>query len=259
MHQFIDLPFGRVGAFPLCVGMGLLVLVLLVLYNCSRSGLTSFQVNERLVPVLPFCLLFGIVFAGFSDTLFHDGVQAVLHHPFGRGVNYFGWLLGCVIFLFVFGRISRISARTLLEMFVPACLPAQAIGRIGCFLGGCCYGIPVDPAWGVVYPEGSLPFSTYGATPLFPVQLYEAGWLFIAFAVVTVFVRQGYRAGVSLMAMGVGRFALEFLRGDSRGELLSCTALSPAQGLAIVLFAFGMLVSMRSCIPYARHNHFQTE
>ena len=142
----------------------------------------------------------------------------------------------------------RISVRTLLEVFVPACLPAQAIGRVGCFLGGCCYGCPVGSAWGVVYPDGSLPFSAYGAVPLIPVQLYEAGWLFIAFAVVMVFVRQGYRAGVSLMAMGVGRFALEFLRGDSRGELLSCTALSPAQGLAIVLFAFGMLVSMRSCI-----------
>lgn len=246
MHQFIDLPFGRVGAFPLCVGIGLLVLVLLVLYGCSRSGLSSFQVNERLVPALPFCLLFGVVFAGFSDTLFHDGFQAVLHHPFGRGVNYFGWLFGCVIFLFVFGRLSRISATALLEVFVPACLPAQAIGRIGCFLGGCCYGMPVDPAWGVVYPEGSLPFSVYGAIPLVPVQLYEAGWLFFAFAVVRVFVRQGCRAGVSLMAMGVGRFALEFLRGDSRGNLLFCTSLSPAQCLSIVLFAFGMLVSMYS-------------
>ena len=246
MHQFIDLPFGRVGAFPLCVGIGLLVLVLLVLYGCSRSGLSSFQVNERLVPALPFCLLFGVVFAGTSDTLFHDGFQAVLHHPFGRGVNYFGWLFGCVIFLFVFGRLWRISAAALLEVFVPACLPAQAIGRIGCFLGGCCYGMPVDPTRGVVYPEGSLPFSAYGAIPLVPVQLYESGWLFFAFAVVMVFVRQGCRAGVSLMAMGVGRFALEFLRGDSRGDMLFCTSLSPAQCLSIVLFAFGMLVSMYS-------------
>lgn len=246
MHQFIDLPFGRVGAFPLCVGIGLLVLVLLVLYGCSRSGLSSFQVNERLVPALPFCLLFGVVFAGTSDTLFHDGFQAVLHHPFGRGVNYFGWLFGCVIFLFVFGRLWRISATALLEVFVPACLPAQAIGRIGCCLGGCCYGMPVDPTWGVVYPEGSLPFSAYGAIPLVPVQLYESGWLFFAFAVVMVFVRQGCRAGVSLMAMGVGRFALEFLRGDSRGDMLFCRSLSPAQCLSIVLFAFGMLVSMYS-------------
>ena len=246
MYQFIDLPFGRVGAFPLCVGIGLLVLVLLVLYGCSRSGLSSFQVNERLVPALPFCLLFGVVFAGFSDTLFHDGFQAVLHHPFGRGVNYFGWLFGCVIFLFVFGRLSRISATALLEVFVPACLPAQAIGRIGCFLGGCCYGMPVDPAWGVVYPEGSLPFSVYGSVPLFPVQLYEAGWLFIVFVIVLTVVRQEHRAGVSLMAMGVGRFALEFLRGDSRGDMLFCTSLSPAQCLSIVLFAFGMLVSMYS-------------
>lgn len=225
--------------------MGLLMLVLLVLYSCSRSGLTPLQVNEQLVPALPFCLLFGVVFAGFTDTLFHDGLQAVLHHPFGRGVNYFGWLFGCVLFLSVFGRLARISVKTLLEVFVPACLPAQAIGRIGCFLGGCCYGRPVDPAWGVVYPEESLPFSAYGAAPLFPVQLYEAGWLFVVFIGVITVVRRGCRAGVSLMAMGMGRFALEFLRGDSRGVLFPGTSLSPAQCLSIVLFVFGMLMSIR--------------
>lgn len=242
MHQFIDLPFGRIGAFPRCVSLGLSVLVLLVLYGSSRSGLSSFQLDERLLPALPVCMLFGVGFSGLTETLFHDGICVALRHPFGRGVNYFGWLLGCVIFLSIFGRCARMSVSTLLEVFVPACLPAQAIGRIGCFLGGCCYGRPVDPAWGVVYPRGALPFSAFGPAPLFPVQLYEAGWLLVVFVIVMTVVRQGRRAGVSLMAMGVGRFALEFLRGDPRGTFFLCTSLSPAQCLSIVFFVIGCLM-----------------
>lgn len=248
MHQFIDLPFGRVGAFPLCVGLGLSALVLLVLYGSSRCSFTAFQVNERLVPALPFCLLFGVAFSGLTETFFHDGIRAVFRHPFGCGVNYFGWFIGCVIFLSAFGRLMRMSVRELLEVFVPACLPAQAIGRIGCFLGGCCYGRPVALAWGVVYPDGSIPFSAYGAEPLFPVQLCEAGWLFIVFVVVMTAVRQGCRAGASLMAMGAGRFVLEFMRGDPRGSLFRDIPLSPAQCLSVALFVVGALVwaSVRS-------------
>lgn len=240
MHQYIDFLFGRIGAFPLCVGAGLMVLVLDILLRGWREGLARVQMNEMFLPALPFCLLFGVAFAGVSDTLFHGGVIAACRNPFGRGVNYFGWLLGCLVFLFVLGRLTGMNVETLLEIFVPACLPAQALGRIGCFLGGCCYGVPVSSSFGVVYPQGSIPFAAYGSTPLAPFQLYEAGWLLVSYAVVLFLVRRGFRAGVSLIAMGVGRFALEFLRGDPRGSLFRGVFLSPAQCLAILLVATGM-------------------
>ena len=202
--------------------------------------------SERFLPALPFCLLFGVLFAGLTDTLFHDGIRVACRHPFGRGVNYFGWLLGCLLSLSALGRLARMHVGALLEMFVPACLPAQALGRIGCFLGGCCYGIPVDSSWGIVYPRGSIPFAAHGSAPLAPVQLYEAGWLLVSYVIVLSLVRKGHRAGVSLIAMGAGRFALEFLRGDPRGSLFCGVPLSPAQCLAIVLVAVGMLVLLGS-------------
>jgi len=247
MHQFVDLPFGRIGTFPLCVGVGLMMLVLDILFRGRREGLSQAQLNDKLLPALPFCLLFGAIFAGFTDTLFHDGVGIAFRHPFSRGVNYFGWLCGCMIFLIVFAVIARLSVRTLLEIFVPSCLPAQAIGRVGCFLGGCCYGVPSVPRWGVVFPKGSLPYEMYGSVPLVPVQLYEAGWLLVVYVVVMTCVRRGSRAGVSLMAMGAGRAAFEFWRGDCRGLLWGCSGLSPAQGFSIALFCSGVLLLRVPC------------
>lgn len=245
MYPFLDLPFARIGTFPLCVGAGLMVLVLDILVRGRREGLTRAQMDDVFVPALPLCLLFGVVVAAATDTLFHDGVLAACRHPFGRGVNYFGWMLGCLISLFALGRMFGLDVRTLFEIFVPPSLSAQAVGRLGCFLGGCCYGVPVDSAWGVVYPCGSLPFAAYGLTPLAPVPLYEAGWLLAAFAVVRLRVPRGRRAAVSLMAMGTGRFALEFLRGDSRGVFFPGVPLSPAQCLSIVLLLLGASLLLR--------------
>jgi phosphatidylglycerol:prolipoprotein diacylglycerol transferase len=62
---------------------------------------------------------------------------------------------------------------------------AHAIGRVGCFLSGCCFGRVTDSAWGVRFPpesaafqalvdEGRLAMSAPSTPPLQPVQLYEA-------------------------------------------------------------------------------------
>ena len=111
----------------------------------------------------------------------------------------------------------------------------QAIGRIGCFQGGCCYGMPC--AWGVVYPEGSLPYSVYEGVPLFPVQLVEASVLFLLFGVCLAvpFRRRWwvYFGGVSAIRLG-----LDFFRGD----LPTCAGLSPQQFVAVgVLVALGVI------------------
>lgn len=247
MHPFISLPFGKIGSFPLCIGAGLMILVLLFLYRARRMGLPVATVNDRLLPALPLCLLFGVVSGAVTDVLFHDGVRQVFAHPFGRGLNYFGWLLGCMLFWIAFGRMAGIPVLLLLELFVPGCLPAQAVGRLGCFLGGCCYGIPVRAPWGVVYPAGSPPCVAYGSVPLCPVQLYEAGWLLVAFTLAMTAVKAGYRAGFSLVACGAGRIALELLRGDSRGTILEGVPVSPGQFLGGVFVLVGgmMMIGRR--------------
>lgn len=156
------------------------------MFGGRREGLTRAQMADVFVPALPLCLLFGVVVAAVTDTLFHDGVLAACRHPFGRGVNYFGWMLGCLI--------SRFAL----------------------------------------------------STPLVPVPLYEAGWLLAAFAAVRLWAPRGRRAAVSLMAMGAGRFALEFLRGDSRGVFFPGVPLSPAQCLSIVLLLLGASLLLRA-------------
>jgi phosphatidylglycerol---prolipoprotein diacylglyceryl transferase len=124
-----------------------------------------------------------------------------------------------------------------------------ALVRTGCFLAGCDYGVPTAHVWGVRFPPGSLAaleharrgFVPRGASslPVHPTQLYEAAVGLLAGALAAVPVVHGRRDGRAfatfLVTYAAGRFALEFLRGDSdRGLALG---LSTPQWVSVALVA----------------------
>lgn len=121
-----------------------------------------------------------------------------------------------------------------------ACIPAgHCLGRIGCFLGGCCFGKPTDRPFGVVFPPGSLPYELYGEeVAVHPTQLYEAAFLFVLFFIL-FFVGKNFELPLYLSLYGIGRFIIEFFRNDDRGALFG-SLLSPAQIVSCFLIVAGI-------------------
>lgn len=128
------------------------------------------------------------------------------------------------------------------DYFMTAMALGQGLGRIGCFLEGCCHGRPAPPGWGVVFtnPASSVDEALWGV-PLHPVQLYEAAGLLLSAAALMAVVLPRTRAGElkpgtaflgHILYYAVLRFGLEFLRGDDRGFLLGA-ALSPSQWISL--------------------------
>ena len=107
----------------------------------------------------------------------------------------------------------------------------HGFGRIGCFLAGCCYGIPYDGPFAVQFLEGSLAPSN---TTLFPVQFVEAICLLILAIVLAVLdLKKSYphTIAVYFIVYGILRFLLEYVRYDAvRGHLL---ALSTSQWISL--------------------------
>ena len=220
--------------YALCVGMALGAMAVYLYWRIRVDRLNP-KDESKLLVAFPLMLLVGVVGAAVADALFTGDWRTWCTCGTRRfGLSFMGFLLGVVPFLACYGRMSGIGAAYLLNALLPPLALAQAIGRIGCFLGGCCYGAPC--ARGVSYPEGSLPYSVYGGAPLFPVQLVEAGALFLLFGVCLAipFRRRWwvYLGGVSAIRLG-----LDFFRGD----LPTCVGLSPQQLVAVgVLVALGV-------------------
>jgi phosphatidylglycerol:prolipoprotein diacylglycerol transferase len=128
-----------------------------------------------------------------------------------------------------------------------------AVGRLGCFFAGCCFGAPTVSGLGVVFPPGSdaavaqakvglIASRALWSRPVHPTQLYEsAGALALAALIAFVVRPRQRRDGDSFLVFCIGyamlRFALEFLRADERGGVLG---LSTSQHLSIVLVAVAL-------------------
>lgn len=119
---------------------------------------------------------------------------------------------------------------------------AQAIGRMGCLMAGCCYGGQCHAPWAIVYHshEAHARTGVPLGTPLHPAPVYEALWCLLAVLPLLLLVRRHRRrpgevALVYCTAYGLGRFFIEFARGDAgRGLWLSGT-LSTSQIISLVV------------------------
>jgi phosphatidylglycerol:prolipoprotein diacylglycerol transferase len=134
----------------------------------------------------------------------------------------------------VFARRQRWSFWEVGDVFAPALAVGHALGRLGCFAAGCCFGkawaTAAPPAWAAAFPRGSVAFdelSSAGAVPagatltppLHPTQLYEAGGELALFGLLLwLRPRLRDRPGALLLTYAtlyaLLRFAVEIFRGD---------------------------------------------
>ncbi len=238
MFPYIDLFGNKLGMFPLCAGIALLAITLSVRYQLKKISSDS-DFENKIMIAIPLSMLTGVLTAYLSDVIFRGGWKA-FHQPWRFGFTFYGWLTGCIIFYWGYGKFSQIRPFILFNLFLPSFSVAQAIGRIGCFCGGCCYGLPSD-CFGFKFPPGALPYQKYGDIPLIPIQLLESAYLLLVFLVLFRKIPFRIRAAWYLILMPTGRFLFEFLRGDNRGDICGFYRLSPAQLISIVLFIAGIV------------------
>jgi phosphatidylglycerol:prolipoprotein diacylglycerol transferase len=137
-----------------------------------------------------------------------------------QGLAQNGMIIGIIAAALIYMGVTRMRFSTLLSIgdaFIVGAPLALAIGRIGCTINGCCYGIPApDLPWAIVYthPGSIAPLNT----PLHPTQIYHLLWNLIVFAIVWRF-RGKFKPEGSLVFFGfcifaAGDFSLRFLRGE---------------------------------------------
>jgi len=145
-------------------------------------------------------------------------------------------------------RKHHIPALAACDAFSPGLALGHAIGRLGCFAAGCCFGKETHHFWGVVFtnPLANSISDTPLGIPLQPTQLFEAAVELANFFVLTwMFKRRkfdGQVLGAFFILYGTARFFLEFLRGDpGRGEIIP-GVLSGTQLIAIFLVLTGGVI-----------------
>ena len=174
------------------------------------------------------------------------------------GVFYGGLITGILMGLWYLRHYGMPTWKAA-DVLAPAIAIAHAFGRLGCFAAGCCYGVPTDMPWGIIFTN-SYSGTLVGVPlniPLHPTQIYGFAANLLLFVSLLWFhsrkkfdgqVFWGYVASYAAL-----RFILEYWRGDPRGTVFG-GALSTSQFIAIIMvtLALGMLARLRMRTDAAR-------
>ena len=183
-------------------------------------------------------LLYGITNIHYWKTMFEAEGFIDFWKRFAAvfgGSVFYGGLIGGLIAGGIAIKALKLPAQIATDCVAPSIALMHGIMRVGCFMGGCCYGIEWEH--GITFTN-SLVESANGV-PRVPVQLFEAGFEVALFFLLWILLKKtdklkGMLLALYLLIYSVGRFLLEFLRGDEyRGFLFG---LSTSQIISILLF-----------------------
>jgi phosphatidylglycerol:prolipoprotein diacylglycerol transferase len=148
-----------------------------------------------------------------------------MHHPaeiiaiWNGGISIMGAIVGGIVSLLLYVHKYKLNFWDFSDYLAPALMLGMGIGRVACFFGGDAFGSPTHSGYGIVYPEGTIAYDTFGSEPLWPVINWEIEGDFVIFAILLYFfgkkVFQGFIFSLFLFLYGLLRFTMEFFRGDS--------------------------------------------
>ncbi len=159
------------------------------------------------------------------------------------GLVFYGGLIGALAVGVFYIKKYGLSLWKISDILAPSIALGQAIGRLGCFFAGCCYGKPALVSWAVTFtdPESLAPLHI----ARHPVQLYSSAAALLVFSILLVIYRKHKFRGQVFFSYvtlySIDRFALEFLRGDERGFInILGHILSTSQVISILAFILGL-------------------
>jgi phosphatidylglycerol:prolipoprotein diacylglycerol transferase len=167
------------------------------------------------------------------------------------GGTFYGGLLGGALAMVLYAYVYDLPLLSISDTFAAALPLGHAIGRLGCFAAGCCYGKPTTLPWGVRFTSEvaeRLSGTPLGA-PLHPTQLYEAAAEFLNFLLLAwLGARQrftGQMFGTYFILYGIERGAIEFFRGDPGRTLMFHGEVSLMQVVSVGLVFTGAFLWWR--------------
>ena len=115
-------------------------------------------------------------------------------------------------------RKNKIDFWAFADLFAPALILAQSVGRMANLLNGDAFGHPTGGNYGIIYPESTLAYRTYGNQPLWPAEIWEGQIDILIFVILLLFSSFKHAKGQVFVLYAIlysaARFCLEFLRGD---------------------------------------------
>lgn len=256
MHQYLffvgDFP---IRAYGLMLSLSIILATGVAYFLAKQDG----RWHNHIVDIGIYSGIAGIVGARLWDVFFFDWAYYSHHlseifYVWQGGMAIQGGIVFGVGAGIIYAKRHKIDILALADIVAPAIILGQAIGRCANLLNGDAFGAPTGGNFGIIYPETTLAYHTYGAQPLWPAEVWEGQIDFVIFALLLIFRAfphaKGQAFSLYIMLYSLARFGLEFLRGDyATPVFLSFTS---AQTTSLVAFILALIFFIYCQITYSR-------
>ena len=210
--------------------------------DARTRGLTQLGITpEQVIDGCCYVLLGGLIGGRLLYVALHwdefAPAPAEVFAIWRGGLVWYGGFLGGIVVAWLYLRSKRLDVMRILDWFMPYVALGHALGRVGCFLNGCCYGRPTDAWCGVLFPGHD--------TRVLPTQLFEAAGLVFLYIALRRLQRtplgahRGGIVGAYLIGYALLRFVIEGLRGD---QTVFWAGLTLQQLISLGLLVSGLLL-----------------
>ena len=249
MHQYLffvgDFP---IRAYGLILSLSIILATGVAYFLAKQDG----RWHNHIVDIGIYSGIAGIVGARLWDVFFFDWAYYSHHlseifYVWQGGMAIQGGIVFGVGAGIIYAKRHKIDILALADIVAPAIILGQAIGRCANLLNGDAFGAPTGGNFGIIYPETTLAYHTYGAQPLWPAEVWEGQIDFVMFRAFPH--AKGQAFSLYIMLYSLARFGLEFLRGDyATPVFLSFTS---AQTTSLVAFILALIFFIYCQITYS--------
>ena len=231
--------------YGIFVALAIMVVALWAMREVKRGAKLSYDtvITAALVGIPS-----GVIFARLLHVI--DGWEYYSQHlgeiVGGGGLTIYGGVLGTALGIWLYSRFSRrFKFEYFADILAPGIILSQAVGRIGCTINGCCYGIQTSLPWGVIYTHPDS-FCPVGAA-IHPTQVYELIYNLIVFGILFK-LRGRFKPDGSLFLIYLGLYSVWRLGvGFLRPGTPFLFGLHQAQVIAIIVLLIAIpLLALRT-------------
>ncbi len=200
-------------------GTMLVISFIVALFLVKREA-RKHNIAPVLIENLAFWLMVGVIIGGrllyvlFHLSEFKDVIS--IFEIWNGGMMFFGGFIGAFVAGAIYVMKQKLSLTLLSDIVSPSIALGESFTRIGCFLNGCCFGLPTDLPWGVHFPRGSFAYHAGLDCSIHPTQLYSSLFGLLLFFFLQKMLHRPHRQGevfsYFLIVYGGFRFGVDFVR-----------------------------------------------
>ena len=218
--KFIGLDFVR--SYGVMLAIAFLIGILWARKRAVKAGLSP----DLVIDLSFIVLIASIIGSRFFYVIYHldefsDNLLNIIN-PFQggaigiAGLSMMGGIILALLSAVIFFVVKRLYPWPICDAMMPMFALGLGIARVGCFLNGCCYGLPAHDHFGLVFPPDSPAGFHYPGIPIIPTQLYSslAGFAIVAIVLISEKFKKfdGHSFWLTIALYSVWRFIIDFFR-----------------------------------------------